>query len=194
MLAGGQEVYIGTSIGICIFPNDNESVDQIIRNADAALYQAKGAGRSAFRFYTEALTVAANARVEMESALRRGLQRGEFLLHYQPLVAMSDCRIVGVEALVRWKPPGGEMIPAASFISVAEETGLIIPLGEWVLHAACAQMKRLARRRNGAGHHGGEPVAAPVRAPQHPRHHRRAFSPRPACPPVTSSWRSPKAA
>ena len=142
VLAGGQEVYIGTSIGICIFPNDNESVDQIIRNADAALYQAKGAGRSAFRFYTEALTVAANARVEMESALRRGLQRGEFLLHYQPLVAMSDCRIVGVEALVRWKPPGGEMIPAASFISVAEETGLIIPLGEWVLYAACAQMKR----------------------------------------------------
>ena len=142
VLAGGQEVYIGTSIGICIFPNDNESVDQIIRNADAALYQAKGGGRSAFRFYTEALTVAANARVEMESALRRGLQRGEFLLHYQPLVAMSDCRIVGVEALVRWKPPGGEMIPAASFISVAEETGLIIPLGEWVLHAACAQMKR----------------------------------------------------
>ena len=142
VLAGGQEVYIGTSIGICIFPNDNESVDQIIRNADAALYEAKGAGRSAFRFYTEALTVAANARVEMESALRRGLQRGEFQLHYQPLVAMSDCRIVGVEALVRWKPPGGEMIPAASFISVAEETGLIIPLGEWVLHAACAQMKR----------------------------------------------------
>ena len=142
VLAGGQEVYIGTSIGICIFPNDSESVDQIIRNADAALYQAKGGGRSAFRFYTEALTVAANARVEMESALRRGLQRGEFLLHYQPLVAMSDCRIVGVEALVRWKPPGGEMIPAASFISVAEETGLIIPLGEWVLHAACAQMKR----------------------------------------------------
>ena len=142
VLSGGQEVYIGTSIGICIFPNDNESVDQIIRNADAALYQAKGGGRSAFRFYTEALTVAANARVEMESALRRGLQRGEFLLHYQPLVAMSDCRIVGVEALVRWNPPGGEMIPAASFISVAEETGLIIPLGEWVVHAACAQMKR----------------------------------------------------
>jgi diguanylate cyclase (GGDEF)-like protein len=141
VLAGGHEVYIGTSVGICIFPNDSEAVDQIIRNADAALYQAKGGGRGVFRFYTEALTVAANARVEMESALRRGLQRGEFMLHYQPLVAMADCRIVGVEALVRWSPPGGEMIAAARFIPVAEETGLIIPLGEWVLRAACAQMK-----------------------------------------------------
>ena len=141
VLSGGQEVYIGTSVGICVFPDDSESVDRIIRNADAALYQAKGAGRSAFRFYTEALTVAANARVEMESALRRGLERGEFMLHYQPLVAMADCRIVGVEALARWTPPGGEMIPAARFISVAEETGLIIPLGEWVLREACAQMK-----------------------------------------------------
>ena len=77
----------------------------------------------------------------MESALRRGLERGEFMLHYQPLVAMADCRIVGVEALARWSPPGGEMIPAARFIPVAEETGLIIPLGEWVLREACAQMK-----------------------------------------------------
>jgi len=141
VLAGGQEVYIGTSIGICIFPDDSESVDQIIRNADAALYQAKGGGRSAFRFYTEALTVAANVRVEMESALRRGLERGEFMLHYQPLVTMADCHIVGVEALVRWRPSGGEMIPAARFIAVAEETGLIIPLGDWVLREACAQMK-----------------------------------------------------
>jgi diguanylate cyclase (GGDEF)-like protein len=141
VLAGGQEVYIGTSIGICIFPDDSCSVDQIIRNADAALYQAKGAGRGGFRFYTEALTVAANERVEMESALRRGLERGEFTLHYQPLVTMADCRIVGVEALVRWRPPGGEMIAAARFVPVAEETGLIIPLGEWVLREACAQMK-----------------------------------------------------
>jgi diguanylate cyclase (GGDEF)-like protein len=141
VLPGGQEVYIGTSVGICVFPDDSESVDQIIRNADAALYQAKGGGRGAFRFYTEALTAAANARVEMESALRRGLERGEFMLHYQPLVAMADSRIVGVEALVRWSPPGGEMIPAARFIAVAEETGLIIPLGEWVLREACAQMK-----------------------------------------------------
>jgi len=105
VLAGGQDVYIGTSIGICIFPDDSLSVDQIIRNADAALYQAKGDGRGGFRFYTEALTAAANARVEMESALRRGLKRGEFVVHYQPLVAMADCRIAGVEALVRWRPP-----------------------------------------------------------------------------------------
>ena len=140
VLAGGQEVYIGTSVGICIFPDDSESVDRIVRNADAALYQAKGDGRGGFRFYTEALTVAANARIEMESALRRGLERGEFLLHYQPLVTMADCRIVGVEALVRWRPPSGDG-SAGPLHSRCRGNPAIVPLGEWVLREACAQMR-----------------------------------------------------
>ncbi len=141
VLSGGQEIYIGTSIGICRFPRDGGTVDQLVRNADAALYEAKAAGRGVFRFYTPALTEAANRRVSLESRLRRGLERNEFLLYYQPLVNATDGRLIGVEALLRWAPPGEGVIPAGAFIKVAEDTGLSIALGEWALRAACRQMK-----------------------------------------------------
>ncbi len=141
MLSGGQEIYIGTSVGICRFPRDGSTVDQVIRNADVALYEAKAAGRGGFRFYRPALTEAVNSRVSLESRLRRGLERGEFLLYYQPLLNAIDGRIAGVEALIRWAPPGEGVIPAGAFIKVAEDTGLSIPLGEWVLREACRQMK-----------------------------------------------------
>ncbi len=140
-LAGGQEVYIGTSIGICRFPRDGGNVDQLMRNADAALYEAKAAGRGGFRFYRPALTEAVNNRLTLESRLRRGLERGEFTLHYQPLLDATCGRITGVEALLRWAPPGESLISAGAFIKVAEDAGLSIPLGEWVLHEACRQMK-----------------------------------------------------
>jgi len=140
-LGGGQELYIGTSIGICRFPRDGDTVDQVIRNADAALYEAKAENHGTFRFYSRALTDLVNGRVEMERRLRRGLERHEFTLHYQPLVRAADGRVTGVEALVRWMPPGEPMVPAAAFIKAAEDTGLIIPLGEWVLREACRQMK-----------------------------------------------------
>lgn len=141
VLAGGQDIYIGTSVGICVFPDDGVTASQIIRNADAALFQAKRDGRGGVRFYTKALTDVVNARVELEARLRRGIERGEFLLHYQPLVSVAECRIVGVEALIRWQPPGSDIILAGSFISVAEDTGLLVPLGEWGLREACRQMK-----------------------------------------------------
>jgi diguanylate cyclase (GGDEF)-like protein len=140
VLSGGQEIYIGTSIGVCRFPRDGSTVDQLLRNADAALYQAKAAGRGGFRFYTPALTEAANQRISLESRLRRGLERNEFLLYYQPLVNAADGRVTGVEALLRWVPPGEGVIPAGAFIKVAEDTGLSIALGEWVLREACRQM------------------------------------------------------
>lgn len=140
-LAGGQEVYIGTSIGICRFPRDGNCVDQLMRNADAALYEAKAAGRGGFRFYRPALTEAISGRVSLEGRLRRGFERGEFLLHYQPLLTANDRRIIGVEALLRWAPPGEALVTAGVFIKVVEDMGLSIPLGAWVLRQACRQMK-----------------------------------------------------
>jgi diguanylate cyclase (GGDEF)-like protein len=118
-LAGGQEIYIGTSIGICRFPRDGATVDQLMRNADAALYEAKAEGRGGFRFYRPALTAVISDRVNLESRLRRGLERGEFLLHYQPLLDAHDGHITGVEALLRWAPPGEAMVSAGTFIKVA---------------------------------------------------------------------------
>ncbi len=141
LLPEGHKLYVGTSIGISVFPDDGTASDSIIRNADAALYQAKGGGRATFRFYTEALTIAANARVKLEAQLRYGIERREFVLHYQPLVSLTDNRINGVEALVRWQTPTDGLLPPARFIPFSEENGLIIPLGDWVLRTACAQMK-----------------------------------------------------
>jgi diguanylate cyclase (GGDEF)-like protein/PAS domain S-box-containing protein len=139
-LPSGQEVYLGTSVGISVFPDDTDDLDKLIRNADAAMYQAKRRGRNTFRFYTEALTRAANARVEMETALRRAIEREELVVHYQPLMTTKDRRAFGVEALVRWKRPGG-LIPPMQFIPLAEETGLIHAIGGYVLRTACSQMK-----------------------------------------------------
>jgi diguanylate cyclase (GGDEF)-like protein/PAS domain S-box-containing protein len=140
-LTGGHEVYIGTSIGISVFPDDGEEADEVVKNADAALYRAKEDGRGIYRFYTAALTDKANERLSLERRLRRAIERDEFLLHYQPLVRIKDRRIIGFEALVRWQEPGNGLVPPGKFIPLAEETGIILPLGDWVLREACRQMK-----------------------------------------------------
>jgi len=137
-----QELYVSTSIGISIYPEDAVTTESLLRNADAAMYRAKDAGRNAYWYYSGEMTVAALDRVILEAQLRQAIEQGQLVLHFQPQVDLDARHIVGVEALVRWNHPTKGYIPAARFIHIAEESGLIIPLGDWVLRAACRQAKR----------------------------------------------------
>jgi diguanylate cyclase (GGDEF)-like protein len=134
----GHHVLIGTSIGIAVGPADGAQADQLTRNADLALYRAKSEGRGTLRFFEPGMDVQMQARRELEHDLRRALPAGEFELHYQPMLNLADNDITGVEALVRWRHPERGMIPPGEFIPLAEETGLILPLGEWAIREACA--------------------------------------------------------
>ncbi len=137
----GHELTVTASIGISHYPNDATDVQQLLKHADSAMYQAKDAGRNTARFFTSDLNFLLSKRLEVESRLRRGIERNEFFLRYQPQVDVISGRIVGVEALVRWNDPqNGEIFPK-DFISIAEELGLIVPLGEWVFRTACKQIK-----------------------------------------------------
>ena len=140
-LSNGNEIYIGASMGISIFPEDGKEASELIQHADAAMYEAKEQGRNTFRFYTPALTRAVHTRMEMESRMRRAISNGEFILHYQPQVEIASRRVIACEALLRWDDPQAGLVSPADFIPLAEETGLIIPLGEWVLKTAAAQFR-----------------------------------------------------
>ncbi|MBI5927354.1 MAG: EAL domain-containing protein [Aquabacterium sp.] len=145
-LDGGQQVYVRASIGISLFPADGQDAPELVRNADAAMYESKRRGRNSFSFYTEAFTSDATSRLQLETRLRRAVEHGEFVLHYQPMINLETRRVTAVEALVRLKAPteSDVCLPSVSpnqFIPVMEETGMIVALSEWVLQEACRQGK-----------------------------------------------------
>jgi diguanylate cyclase (GGDEF)-like protein/PAS domain S-box-containing protein len=137
---GDQEVFATASIGIAIVDSADAVPDDVLRDADVAMYWAKRAGKSRHQFFDHSMNAAARERLGLENGLRRALEREEFRLHYQPTVDLENGKTVGVEALLRWEHPGRGLVSPGDFISVAEETGMILPLGRWVLREACRQV------------------------------------------------------
>jgi len=138
---GGHEVVISGSIGITVFPFDGEDVESLLRNADAAMYHAKEQGRNNYQYYADSMNEVAMRRLILESKMRSALESGEFELHYQPKVSLETGAVTSSEALVRWRDPSVGLIGPGDFIPVAEESGFIEPLGDWVLRTACAQIR-----------------------------------------------------
>ena len=140
---GQQELLVTPSVGLCVSPDDGDDPRVLLKSADAAMYAAKSHGRANFQRFTSDMQLLAQQKLEMESEFRRGLERGEFVMHYQPLLTVDDVRLIGMEALVRWKHPQRGLVPPDRFIPLAEETGLIVPLGEYVMRRSCEETQQM---------------------------------------------------
>ncbi|MBX3664569.1 MAG: PAS domain S-box protein [Burkholderiales bacterium] len=137
----GHEVFVTVSIGVTLYPTDSDDIETLVRDADAAMYSAKATGRNNYQYYTASMNARAAEKLQLETRMRRALERREFTLHYQPKVDVPSGRISGLEALLRWQSPDQGLVPPALFIPLLEETGLIVQVGEWVAQAACAQIR-----------------------------------------------------
>lgn len=141
ILSNNVHIYAEACIGIAVYPDNGSDVEGLMRNADTAMYRAKNQGRNKFCFYEEAMGNAVVEQLELETALRQGIERGELLLQYQPKLDLRNSAMTGAEALVRWQRPGVGMVPPDRFIPLAERSGLIVPIGEWVLRTVCLQIR-----------------------------------------------------
>jgi EAL domain-containing protein (putative c-di-GMP-specific phosphodiesterase class I) len=145
MLIAGNELQITASVGVAIYPDDGRDLDTLMKKAETAMYRAKEAGRNTYRFFDAQMNVEAVEQLRLRHGLRRALDRGEFVLHYQPQIDLASGNLVGVEALIRWNHPELGMIAPGRFIAIAEESGLIVPISEWVLREACRQAAAWAK-------------------------------------------------
>ena len=137
---GDDEIVVSASIGISMYPSDDVDLDTLIRHTDMAMYRSKSMGRATYSFFSDELNAAISARLTLQSGLRRAMDNNEFHLHYQPKANLATDEVTGLEALLRWYCPGQGMVPPDRFISVLEDSGLILPVGAWVIRAACAQL------------------------------------------------------
>ena len=151
-----HDLHVTTSIGVSVYPEDGLDAETLIKNADTAMYQAKENGRQSFQFFKPAMNVRAVERQSIEEGLRRALERQEFALHYQPKINLMTGAITGAEALMRWMHPTRGSVSPAEFIPVAEDCGLILPIGAWVLREACTQARAWMDAGLPAIDHGGE--------------------------------------
>jgi len=145
MAIAGHELQSTASVGVAIYPDDGRDLDTLMKKAETAMYRAKDAGRNTYRFFDAQMNVEAVEQLRLRNGLHRALERGEFVLHYQPQLDLADLRLTGVEALIRWNHPELGMIQPDRFISLAEDSGLIVPISEWVLREACRQAAAWAK-------------------------------------------------